>query len=1485
MERIILFLTLCFSLGIPFYSSAGEIDISDRPMETRVLTAPPLVMFLMDDSGSMDWETMTEGNDGQFDGDGYFFNPGDNLTGTGAGTIDATERREWKSQWSGYNKIYYNPHNTYIPWPSTGTYTLLNASTTAPRSNPINSTPTFDLTSEFYSVTSGLSGEIIIDDPQTSYIVNNTDYFQYSNTSDWYESGGGTTDEHSGYAKYTTHIGAWAEWSFTIDDSDNYEIYAWWDDYSNRDPDARYELRDNGGNVLFSTTADQGDYSGDWILLGTVENLSAGQYKIRVTREDGDGSSTLADAVRLLPEGAATVGLVSVKNSHYFTQDDEGNTYLVNLDPTEETRDYYLFTDIDGDDRVDNGELTAVDDTEVPLSIKKTFEGEEGEDPTYYTAADDIQNFANWYSFYRRREFTAKAAISQALKEFKGVKVGFYSINGHLEQPVLPIKLDMVQEAIDNQVIVDNADAGYSESGTWDNSESRSPYDGDARYTTNYSTATWNLNIPEEGTYNVYGWWNCYRNRDQKAKYTINNSSGSAVEYVNQRQEWGNTCGDWVLIGSYDFNEGTEHSINVSRHSGSTGSSTVADAVKLEKVSADLTNVDRTSDLLDMLYEMNSSGSTPLRKGLIQVGKYYKGESNNIDSSNSPYSSEADGGECQKAFVIAMTDGYYNDSISTIGNVDDDDTLFSGYSPYTDGYSNTLADIAMKYYYQDLRTDLNDSVPTDSCESNAHHQHMVTHAVSFGVKGTIDPNDLDPVSTLDPPYSEDPCFLGVNAPTMTWPSNSSDAGKIDDLFHAAINGRGLYFQADDPQSLVDALTKIVSDISLPASGASVSVNSNELQDGLVVYQTRYVANEWTGDVVAYAVDPYSGEIFSDEDDILWHAKLGIPDQGDRNIVTFDGSDGILFNYNTLTELQKEQLLFDSETDTTLAQARLDYLRGDNSNVDTYNFRYRTSNLGDVVHSAPKVAAGGETIYFGANDGMLHALDTETGVERFAFVPNALLAKLKLLTEREYEHQFYVDLSPTVKKLDTKNAWVVGGYGKGGKGLFALKTFESDDGGNISIDADSYDSSTDISTIANMVQWEYDATTNSDDDLGYTFSKPAIVRSNDLDHPWIVIIGNGYSSVNETAVLYIFDLQTGALVRKIFTLAGGSNGLSEPAITDVNGDYKTDYAYAGDLNGNMWKFDLRSTDSDNWDVAYKDDDDNPAPLFTATAQPITAKPDVMYHPNRTGYMVIFGTGKYLGESDRTTVDIQSLYGIWDYGDDADDSEYLGAIVNRNASDIEATLSRNSLKLLRQTIFDVRSLDGTLWRTFSDNLPSEEDNVATDEREDFDFWPVVADGNSGQNANPSLYAGWFVDLRTEEDYNDDNDDDFYDGERIIKDILISDGRAFIVSFIPDESPCTGGGVSFFYIINANTGGRLSTAQFDLSTFEDLIDHDDNPDTPGLAPTGKLYDGMLHETTLISTGGEKDKAYISSSSGEIIELDVPSERLGEIYWRVLN
>jgi type IV pilus assembly protein PilY1 len=632
-------------------------------------------------------------------------------------------------------------------------------------------------------------------------------------------------------------------------------------------------------------------------------------------------------------------------------------------------------------------------------------------------------------------------------------------------------------------------------------------------------------------------------------------------------------------------------------------------------------------------------------------------------------------------------------------------------------------------------------------------------------------------------------------------------------------------------------------------------------------------------------------------------------------MTYNGTDaGIPFRYDELTTDMQDAL---KEADWGLSYTQdeqagfiLDYVRGRTDNVSALSFRYRTRRLGDIVHSAPLLVGkavsanndgvdndddgfadaydpGGEysggTIFAGGNDGMLHAFNAQNGWERFAYVPNLVFDNLKNLKAVGYSHQFYVDKTPYAKEVivsaTRRKTYLVGGLGKGGKGYYCLLLRDrvlSSGSWADSWNVDNVGDSTSENSLVtnNLVQWEYPRAGVTDDDMGYSFSEAYIVKTNssNSDHRWVVIFGNGYNSVNNKAVLYVLDLD-GNVIRKIDTGVAGDNGLSTPALVDVNNDQKLDYVYAGDLKGNMWKFDLTDSDSTYWDVAYNDGTD-PKPLFPA-GKPITSKPDIMRHCSENGYMVIFGTGKYLHNDDRTDTSQQTIYGIWDYGDDDDDSEYLGSL-NHTTGALSSPSMLGSA-LLKQTVVDLRTINGDIYRTFSDNEPQ---------------WHTVPDTDSeDQNANPTYHVGWYVDFPNASPY---------EGERVFKNILIRDGKAYVISFIPDASPCSGGGNSFLYVVNACTGGRLNVGQFEIGvaagTDTGQTDADGNTiyaekntiviETAGekelAAPTGKMFVGTLHEPKIIRRPGTGlERLYMSSSTGVVETEDLPAERRGVLYW----
>ena len=159
-------LTLFTALLVGHINTARAIDISDEPMETQVQSAAANIMFVLDNSGSMDWEFLTDGTDGKFEGsiEYLFDDPGDNTyTWCCNDTILPDEKRgKWKSQWSGYNKIFYDPSTAYLPWPQTTANPHVDADVSNPMSNPEDDTHTFDLTAEYYSIESSVIVDNII---------------------------------------------------------------------------------------------------------------------------------------------------------------------------------------------------------------------------------------------------------------------------------------------------------------------------------------------------------------------------------------------------------------------------------------------------------------------------------------------------------------------------------------------------------------------------------------------------------------------------------------------------------------------------------------------------------------------------------------------------------------------------------------------------------------------------------------------------------------------------------------------------------------------------------------------------------------------------------------------------------------------------------------------------------------------------------------------------------------------------------------------------------------------------------------------------------------------------------------------------------------------------------------------------------------------------------------------------------------------------
>lgn len=736
----------------------------------------------------------------------------------------------------------------------------------------------------------------------------------------------------------------------------------------------------------------------------------------------------------------------------------------------------------------------------------------------------------------------------------------------------------------------------------------------------------------------------------------------------------------------------------------------------------------------------------------------------------------------------------------------------------TGGTSNTLSDVAQYYYATDLRNaslgncasrDANNVVtdvcsdivpPTDSTNplaDNNRAQHMSTFTIGLGVNGTLAPSDL----------------TGLKNGTRNWPSpstnitgSSGDARNIDDLWHAAINGRGQYYSAGDATALSQAISGVVNAIQeANRSGAAASFNTLAFVPGDAnrVYQAGYTTAAWTGEVKAYAVDGLTGAI----GDPVWSAqdRLDAKAHGTRNIYYRQAPGTAVlraFNYANLNADGYATTHFANlcskpvvaaqcanmptgSTQRTAADSAtnlINYLRGDRTyeqtNITSPLYRTRSHILGDIVNGAPVYvgrppfgytdagyasfatanASRTPMVYAGANDGMLHAFSATTGEEMWAYVPTAVMGNMYRLANTAYanNHTYFVDGEPVVGDIYVGGAWktiLVGGLNAGGRMYYAL----------------------DITDPASpKTLWEF-----TDNNLGLSYGNPVITKR--ADGTWVVAFASGYNNTADgRGRLFVLNANTGVKLLEIATSAGTATTPS--GLTRINAwienatDNTAKRFYGGDLLGNLWRFDIDNLVPPNGAALLL------AQLRTAGGdpQPITTKPEVAL-VSGTYPVVAVGTGRYLGNSDISDTTQQSLYVL----KDPLTNTSLG-VVRSNATVVKHTLTVGS---------------GTATTT------TEAVNWAT--------------GN-----------GWFFDFPNT-------------GERIATNMAVTTGVLTAASAVPSGNACTSGGLSWLYRISLTSGLAAS----------------DN------APIGELYvtDAVVVGLTGAKLSDGSTVIYIKDSKGE--------------------
>ncbi|MHB1677036.1 MAG: pilus assembly protein [Sulfuriferula sp.] len=659
---------------------------------------------------------------------------------------------------------------------------------------------------------------------------------------------------------------------------------------------------------------------------------------------------------------------------------------------------------------------------------------------------------------------------------------------------------------------------------------------------------------------------------------------------------------------------------------------------------------------------------------------------------------------------------------------------------------------------------------------------------------------------------------------------------------ASAGGTTQSYSASNAATLQTTLNGLFGSI-VQSAGASSALTSNStsINGNSYIYQASFNSADWSGHLKAF-VETATGPSTT----ATWDAASLIPAPASRSIYTWNGSSGVSFAWSNLTATEQCYLSSQlpgctlSTAEATNGQNVLNYLRG--SAVTGY--RIRNTPLGDIMNSNPlylsnedygysilsgtegssyaayvqNKAANTPMLYVGANDGMLHGFNATNGVETFGYVPSAVYAHLPDLTLTGYpsHHEYFVDGSPGSGDAYYGSAWhtILLGTMGATSGTNAVFAMDITNPGNMS---------------TSSALWEV----TDANDLGETWGQGTVARFN--DGHYYAVVNNGYNSVNKHAVLFLIQVDNPSNVIKLDTGVGGSgvdNGLSQTTSLDVDGNGTIDAIYAGDLQGDLWKFDVSSTTASRWKVAFGNGTTK-LPLFQAKSasgavQPITAPVQLGSVPNgATGTAIVFfGTGQYLNTADLSNLATQSLYGVLDSSTySTSTGSFSGGTSNFNRT----TAVSGSNVLIQQSIV----YESGVTRAVSTN-------------------PV-------SYVNGAL--GWYMDLLQPPNGTQQ-------GERVISKPIIRSGRVLFTTLIPATGTCSEGGSGWTLELDASSGGAPSSAfldlygngQYDSVTLEN--------ETTAVA-VGQRITGGFGTMGLSSINGASYMTTVNLSSGNIQKL----------------
>jgi type IV pilus assembly protein PilY1 len=1018
--------------------------------------------------------------------------------------------------------------------------------------------------------------------------------------------------------------------------------------------------------------------------------------------------------------------------------------------------------------------------------------------------ADDAttrQNVANWFSYYRKRLLMAKSGLMSAFLDINpDYRIGFGSINGNNNDGLPSAN---AQYGSNNNVIAQVSPFGDGSSGT-----------------------------------QKAQFWNWINDETANNSTPLRRSLDAVGQYYETNQPWTTMSSDpdpnysgmlacrqsyTILTTDGFWNGGTPSSIG----------------------DQDDTNGPTVTGPNSQSYTY--SAASPFADGISSTST----TTSNSKCSGS-YSRVFDSGS--NKYICKKSNGNTTKPSCNSGGVLSADQGTCSYTTTTGAaYSDTLADVAMKYWKNDLMSasngssDIANEVPPSN-EDPAFWQHMATFTLGLG----FTPKYADESTNI--PMDQVAAWANGDATkaisNFTWPQPSSNSlNNIADLAHAAINGHGGFYSATSPQAFADGLREALKRASeRVGTGASLAANSTQLQTGTVAYQANYYTSKWKGDLKALSIDSATGA-FTGTSPWTGTAATMLPAAADRNIKTYNptasaGSQFVDFKNSGTTPAALSTAQLAALGGSGAAQVdMINYLRGDSSleQSNKGSFRSRDTALGDIIDSQPvyvgapnpdqfytqsftgssvfaayasnnKNRAG--LIYVAANDGMLHAFNAGTGVEDFAYLPGAVITagsgntNITALSNPNYggsiDHQYFNDGELTVADVYVNSAWktvLVGTTGRGlAKAVYAL----------------------DVTNPASIqLLWERsagDGLTNSNY-IGQMTGKPVVAQT--ANGTWSVLMGNGYNSAAGKAAMLQFAITDGSLTVHDTT---DTSGLAAPAVwISPTGNGVSTIAYAGDADGNVWSFALSASDG------------TPTPsssgtkLYTAkdgsgNAQPITSGMLAGKDAQTGNTWVFFGTGKYLSASDLTDTSTQSWYGL------------IVQSANSTSPAVTATMNRTDNLAMRE-------------------ITGETSNART----------VTTAGSASSMTNKS---GWYIDLLSP---TGANGADVNEGERMVTPNQFQGNLLLGTTRIPQAADaCNPSGRGWILAVDPFTGTNPSGNFFDINGDGSVNGSDAVNGTPAAGigfsslPNNPIFVGSTMLTSF--DNGTTSSIKTSSSTGGI-------------------